>query len=164
MSKQNQKMTTKKTRLLTLVIVLATSVGCDQNKGQQHNQATGDTLTNLEVENIVESFRQALVEPDQAILEGLTNESLTYGHSLGLIEDRQTFIESLVSAKFKFTSLEFSEQTVDIVGNTAVVRHTLFGHTADEGKDPGTVTLKVLLVWQKDNGKLRLIARQAVRI
>lgn len=164
MNKQNRTTMTKQTRLLTLVIILGMSIGCNQHRDQPHDQATDGTLTNPEVEAIVESFRQALVEPDQAVLEELTDELMTYGHSLGLIEDRQTFIASLVSGKFKFTSLDFSEQTIDIVGNTALVRHTLFGHTADEGKDPGTVTLKVLLVWQKDDGKLRLIARQAVRI
>lgn len=136
------------------------NIGCEQQNGQGRHE----TLTNAEMESTVEAFRQALLEPNRTVLEKMTHKSLTYGHSLGLVEDRQTFIASLVSGKFKFTDLDFSEQTIDVVGNTGLVRHTLFGHTADEGKDPGTVTLKVLLVWQKDNGKIRLLARQAVRL
>lgn len=116
------------------------------------------------VAEAVELFREVMVAPDQEVFETLLSESLTYGHSNGLIEDRTSCITSMVSGKFKFTSLDFSEQTIQIVGNTAVVRHVLFGHTADEGKEPGTIRLHVLQVWiQHDNG-WQLLARQAVRI
>src|SRR5690606_16747551 len=102
--------------------------------------------------------------PGQEALEALFEESLTYGHSNGLIEDRTTCIASMVTGKFNFTSLEFSEQSIDVVGNTAVVRHVMFAHTADAGKEPGTVRLHVLQVWVHKDGKWQLIARQAVRI
>src|SRR5690606_10116659 len=94
----------------------------------------------------------------------LTSPALTYGHSSGLIEDRDTCIASMVSGKYVFLSLELSEQTVDISGKTAIVRHRFFAHTHDEGKEPGTVTLHVLQVWQKGDDGWQLLARQAVRI
>ncbi|MEC3878131.1 nuclear transport factor 2 family protein [Parapedobacter sp. 10938] len=111
----------------------------------------------------MERFRVALLSPQTSVLEDMTSEALTYGHSSGLMEDQDTFIHSVISGKFKFTQLEFNDQTVNIEGNTAIVRHTLFGHTADEGKEPATVALSVLTIWQKVNGKLRLLARQSVR-
>ncbi|WP_353125575.1 nuclear transport factor 2 family protein [Parapedobacter pyrenivorans] len=112
----------------------------------------------------VESFRKVMLNPDQAAFEALFHESLTYGHSNGLVESQETCIASMVSGKFKFTSLAFSQQTTDIVGNTAIVRLELFGQTHDAGKEPGEVHLKVMMVWVQDSGKLRLIARQAVKI
>ena len=149
--------------LITLIAVVMMN-SCNRQQGNQPMAHENDILTVEEVENRIEDFRQALLTPDQSALEGLTFESMTYGHSLGLIEDRETFVHSLVSGKFLFTHLEFSNQTIYTEGDIAIVRHTLFGHTADEGKEPGTVTLKVLTVWQKTEGKLRLLARQAVRL
>src|SRR5690606_24822491 len=96
--------------------------------------------------------------------EALFHEALTYGHSNGLVESQETCIASMVSGKFKFTGLTFSQQTIDIVANTAIVRHELLGQTHDAGKEHGEVHLKVMMVWVKESGKLRLVARQAVKI
>lgn len=117
-----------------------------------------------EVEAAVEKLRQQLVNPEENVLKGLTSEILTYGHSNGVIEDQSEFIASLISGKFKFVSLELSEQTVQLSGETAIVRHRLFGNTADAGKDPGTANLKVMQVWQKQGGDWKLLSRQAVKI
>ena len=132
--------------------IMSTTVILAQNKADN------------EVAAAVELFRKTMVTPDAKVFDALTSESLSYGHSLGLIEDKKTCIESMVSGKYKFTALELSEQTIDIVDNTAIVRHDFFAHTHDAGKDPGTVKLKVLQVWQKQKGKWLLLARQAVRL
>ena len=141
-----------------------TMSSCNQQPTNQAVAAQDEGLTIAQVEHGVGELRDALLTPNEAALNSLTAETMTYGHSTGLIEDRETFIHSLVTGKFVFTQLEFSEQTIDITGNTAIVRHILFGHTADEGKEPGTVRLKVLTVWQKSGEKLCLLARQAVRL
>lgn len=112
----------------------------------------------------MEQFREALLKPDQAMLEQLTAPQLTYGHSSGLIEDRKTCIASMVTGKFKFVTLDFSEQTVELSGNTAIVRHRMYADTHDEGKDPGTASLHVLQVWQHTANGWQLLARQAVKI
>jgi hypothetical protein len=36
--------------------------------------------------------------------------------------------------------------------------------TNDAGKAPGEVNIKVLLIWQKQKGSWKLLARQAVRV
>lgn len=116
------------------------------------------------VASAVELFRKTMVDPDGKVFQGLTSESLSYGHSNGLVEDKKTCIESMVTGKYNFESLELTEQTIKLSNNTAIVRHTFFAHTHDAGKDPGTVKLKVLQIWQKENGKWLLLARQAVKI
>ena len=146
-----------------MLIAVALMNSCNQPEGGQPMVSEQDVLTNEEVAHQVEALREALLTPNQATLEDLTFESLTYGHSSGVIEDQDTFIQTLVSGKSAFSEIELSDQTINIQGSTAIVRHTFFAHTADEGKEPGTVTIKVLTVWQKDGGKLRLLARQAVR-
>ena len=114
------------------------------------------------VATAVESLRKAIIDADKPALEKLTSEALSYGHSSGKIEDKAAFVDALVSGKSDFVSIELTEQTIKIVGNTAIVRHLLNGVTSDAGK-PGTVKLSVLLIWQKQSKEWKLIARQAVK-
>jgi ketosteroid isomerase-like protein len=112
---------------------------------------------------VVESLRKAMVDPDKPALEKLTMDELSYGHSNGMIQTKQEFIEALTSGKSDFVTIDLSQQTIKVVGQTALVRHILSGTTNDGGK-PGTVKLSVLQVWQKVNGDWKLLARQAVKV
>lgn len=131
---------------------------------QPSENKTDTSAYREEVTRAVESLRQQLVDPQKEALEALSAEILTYGHSSGYIEDRAEFIESLVSGKFNFETLELTGQTIDLSGETAIVRHILTGHTLDAGKEPGTANLKVLQVWQKQGANWKLLSRQAVKI
>jgi Domain of unknown function (DUF4440) len=111
----------------------------------------------------VEAFRKALVDPDKGTLDKLTLDQLTYGHSSGLIQNKTEFEEALLSGKSDFVSMDLSQQTIMVVGNTAWVRHILSAVTNDGG-NPGTTHLSVLLVWVKVKGQWRLFARQAVKV
>jgi hypothetical protein len=111
----------------------------------------------------VEALRKALVDPDKATLDKLTMNELSYGHSSGLIQDKAAFEEALLSGASDFVSIDLSDQTMKVVGNTAWVRHNLSAVTNDGGK-PGEAHLSVLLVWMKQKGQWRLLARQAVKV
>lgn len=111
----------------------------------------------------VEALRKAMVDPGKAALERLTLPELTYGHSNGMIQNQAEFVEALTSGKSDFVSIDLTGQTISVVNNTAVVRHYLSAVTNDGGK-PGQTKLSVLLVWLKQKGEWRLLARQAVKV
>jgi ketosteroid isomerase-like protein len=111
----------------------------------------------------VEKLRKAMIDGDRAALESVASDSLSYGHSGGKLETKAEFVEAIASGKSDFVIIELSDQTVSVVNNTAVVRHQLDATTNDGGK-PGTVKLKVLLVWVKEKGEWKLLARQAVKL
>lgn len=115
------------------------------------------------VGNAVESLRKAMIEADSATLDALTQSKLSYGHSSGRVENKASFIRSLVSGASDFVTIELSEQTVQVVDRTAIVRHVLSAQTNDNGK-PGSVKLAIMTVWEKENFRWKLLARQAVRI
>ena len=79
------------------------------------------------------------------------------------IEGKVEFVEKIVSGKSDFVSIDLTEQTINISGKTAIVRHILTAKTNDNGK-PGQVHLRILLIFQKDGGSWKLLARQAVKI
>ena len=114
------------------------------------------------VANVVEQLRRAMVDADSVMLDKLTSDKLSYGHSGGHIDDKREFIQKIASGKSDFVSINLSEQTISISGKTAIVRHKLNAFTNDNGK-PGEVHLLVLLVWQKTGKNWELLARQAVK-
>ena len=112
---------------------------------------------------VAEKLRLAMIRGEKSDLESLILLELTYGHSGGHIDDAKEFVEKLVSKKSDFLTIDITNQTVNIVGNTAIVRHHFYATTADAGKAPGDVTLDILLVWVKVKNDWKLLARQAVK-
>lgn len=109
-----------------------------------------------------EKLRLLMVGPDKAALEAIVADDLSYGHSGGKVDTKASFIADLMSGASDFVSITITDQSVRMVGNAALIRHTLSAKTNDSGK-PGTVTIKILQVWQQQGGQWKLIARQAVR-
>lgn len=136
------------------ILILSLTIGSSQAQ-QSESEAVAST---------VELFRKTMVDPDQATFGRLTSDFLSYGHSSGLIEDKRTCIASMVSGKFNFESIDLTNQTISIIGNTAVVRHDVFARTHDMEKQPSTVRLAVLMIWIKQRQEWVLLARQAVKM
>jgi hypothetical protein len=111
---------------------------------------------------VLEEFREALINPTEQQLRTLTSSQLRYGHSSGKLETQDEFVSTLLSGRSDFVELHFSDESVVTKGSTAVVRHRLDAVTNDAGQ-PGSVSLQVMLVWIKENGTWKLLARQAVK-
>lgn len=114
------------------------------------------------IEKRVDDFRQALLNPTEAALKNLTSSDLTYGHSSGLMENQSEFIQKLVSGTSDFVTIDLQDQSIKMFGDVAVVRHTLVADINDGGK-PNSIKIGVMLVWQKQSGEWKLIARQAFK-
>jgi hypothetical protein len=115
------------------------------------------------VANAVEQLRKAMVDADSVMLDKLTSSQLSYGHSGGYVETKAEFISKITSGKSDFVSIELKDQSISISHKTAIVRHLLNAVTNDN-KKPGEVHLKILLVFQKEHGQWKLLARQAVKV
>lgn len=114
------------------------------------------------IELSVKSLLKAMVNADSLALRNLTADALSYGHSNGLIENREAFITHVLSGKPDIVSLEAKDQDINIAGDVATVRHALNGELKDGDKST-PLNLKVLLVWTRINGVWKLLARQAVK-
>jgi Domain of unknown function (DUF4440) len=121
------------------------------------------TSDEMKVSEAVETLRKAMIDPDKAVLEKIIHEDLSYGHSSGSLETKAMFIESLTSNNSDFKTIDLTEQTVKIVGKTAIVRHKLMAETANKGV-ASTAKLNVLLIFTKVKGEWKLLARQAAKI
>ena len=111
----------------------------------------------------VEALRKALIDPTVEGLKSLTSKDLSYGHSSGVLQDQKVFIEKLMNGESDFVTIEFQNQSIQIIGDVAVVRHNLAAHTKDSGVDKD-IKIGIMLVWQKQKNKWLLIARQAFKL
>ncbi|MBM3369612.1 MAG: nuclear transport factor 2 family protein [Betaproteobacteria bacterium] len=111
----------------------------------------------------VEAFRLAMLKGDGGALEQLCADQMSYGHSAGRIETKAQFIAASTSGKSTWSFINLTEQSVNIVGDSAIARHVLSGETLSDGKTTA-IKIGILMVWQRQSGAWRLLARQAYRI
>lgn len=140
--------------LAVLALVLQFS-GSAQNSSQSKDQTV--------VAERVETLRQAMIDADGIKLKELTSADLSYGHSGGNIQNQAEFVEKIVKGESDFVSIEFQNQTIEIIGDAAIVRHILTAHTKDGGVDKD-IKIGIMLIWQKQKSKWLLIARQAYKL
>jgi ketosteroid isomerase-like protein len=115
------------------------------------------------VAQAVEALRKAMIDPDKATLSALVTDELSYGHSNGKLENKAAFMQALLSGESDFKTIDLSDQTITVVDKTAMVRHRLKAETLNGGT-PGTANIAVLLVYVKQKGGWKLLARQAVKV
>lgn len=117
----------------------------------------------LKVVKAVEMLRMQMLDPTESGLKSISHPSLTYGHSNGKIENQKEFMDAFLTGASDFTSLDFSDIKIEILGKTAVVRHVLMAESMDKGKQPAKVNIKVMLVFVKEKSEWILLGRQAVK-
>ena len=127
----------------------------------------GPVLANTEdeaaVKKAVEELKAAWLKQDKEKLEAMTLPQLSYSHSDARLEDKAKFIEGVMGRKATVKSLEFPDMTVQVVGDTAIVRHLWVSQTELEGKVTDT-KIGVMLVWRKQDGGWKLLARASYRL
>ena len=111
----------------------------------------------------VETLRKALLEADKVKLEQVASAQISYGHSDGRVENKEKFINGVMTRKQVVKSLAFPELKVAVVGNAAIARHIYLAESELEGKAT-TTRIGALQVWQKQDGSWKLLARQGFRL
>lgn len=113
----------------------------------------------------VEAFRAAQAVGNAAVLASLCAAELSYSHSSGAVDDKASLLAGVTNAKYKWTSLEYKNPTIRIVGPAAIVRFNFVGEqefAADGKKVPQN--LHILMNWQKQGSDWKLLSRSATKL
>jgi hypothetical protein len=110
-----------------------------------------------------EAHRAALMAGHAKALDALSAPALGYSHSDGPIEDKATFIANATSGRTKWLSLAYSDTTVRVVGEAAIVRCKFVGEN-QLGDKKKQINLGILMVWQKLGVQWKLLARCATKL
>ncbi len=120
------------------------------------------TRSEKSVAAAAEKLRLAMESGNERDLQNIAHKKLSYGHSSGYVEHKEEFVKKLVTKASDFVSINIDDQVIVVNRKTAIVRHILSAETNDDNK-PGRVKLKVMLVFVKQGGDWKLLARQAVK-
>ncbi len=142
--------------LMSTLVAFLTLLGAAQIAQAQSNDEAAVT-------QVMESLRAAMFARDEKQFEVLISENVSYGHSAGRIENKQEFIKAALANKAVMKSLTFTDQTIKVIGDKAIVRNTYNGVSELDGK-ANTTKIGVLLVWNKEGNAWKLLARQAFRL
>ncbi len=105
----------------------------------------------------------AMIQGDQAALDGLLAGDLTYTHSSGQVETKAQFLESLRSGTLRYLSAQPSDQAVRLYGDTAVVTGRAEVKVSNQGQE-AALSLRFTEVWVRSGGAWKLTAWQSTRI
>ncbi|AWI08715.1 nuclear transport factor 2 family protein [Ereboglobus luteus] len=142
----------KKFLILCLFPVLALMSSCNaQSSNDERDVAVA-----------AEKLRAAMLSAKAADLNAIAADNLLYGHSSGRLETKTEFVDTIVSGRSVFVTIDITDQKIKVTGDTAIVCHTFTAKTNDSGK-PGNVKIGIMLVWQKQKGEWKLLGRQAFR-
>lgn len=148
---------------ITRRLALTGSLALGMASQVSRRPALAESPDEVAVGQAVETLRKAMVDADKTRLEDIVADQLSYGHSGGAIESKAVFIDAIVSKKLIFRSITLSDPTIAIAGNDAIVRHVFLGETERSGK-LATARVGALQVWQKHDGRWKLLARQAYKL
>jgi len=110
----------------------------------------------------VEAFRKAMMARDYNAFDALCAAQLSYGHSGGKIQTKEEFILAATAEDSRWKTLEFANVRNTVAGPNAISRFTLNGEIESDGK-VGSVSIGVLMVWQKQGDAWKLLARQGFK-
>src|SRR5688572_13540188 len=115
------------------------------------------------IASAIEKLRIAMMQPDSAMLASLVSNDIEYVHSSGTVRDKKGFIDEFMQRQTNVTNVAFSNQTIKLSGDVAIVRHRMVADAHNPGYPP-LIDIIVMMVWKKENGDWKLLARQAAKL
>ena len=112
----------------------------------------------------IETFRAAQAAGKADVIAPLLAEDLSYSHSSGAVDDKAKLLSGITNANYKWTSLEYRNPTVKVVGSAAIVRFNFVGEQefTDGKKTPQN--LAILMNWQRQGSEWKLLSRAATKL
>jgi ketosteroid isomerase-like protein len=105
------------------------------------------------------AWRKAIVAKDEAALQRLCADDLTYTHASGTTQDKATYIAAVLKTG-RYESFAESDTKIRVYGKTAI----LTGFVDVKMIDAEPYRVRTIEVYVEHNGQWQLTAKQAARI
>ena len=117
--------------------------------------ASNNPAAEKEILAVMETYKEAMIHNDTATLDKLLSDDLAFTHSHGEFQNKAEVLKSEIGPPH-ILRMEFSNTTVKIYGNTALVKGRV-----DLWHPDSVVHMDVLHVWIQGSKGWQLVARQA---
>lgn len=111
----------------------------------------------------LETYRTGLLTANGKLFNALFSDPIAYGHSTGRVQTRKEVIDEAGNGKSHWTSITFTDLAFQFNGANAVSRCVFNGEQMVNGQH-NTLRFGLLVVWVKQGGKWKLLARQGYKI
>ncbi|MCS7043600.1 MAG: nuclear transport factor 2 family protein [Bryobacteraceae bacterium] len=116
------------------------------------------------VEEAERGWARGVTANDFALLEKVLAPDLVYTHSNGLVDSRDSYIESLRSGRSRYLKVDYSELKVrHITPDVALTHCRALVVTLQQGKET-PMNLALLHVFVKRGGQWQMVAHQSARL
>ena len=112
----------------------------------------------------LEAFRAAQQAGNPEVIASICAEELSYSHSNAKIDTKASLLDGVAKANYKWTSLEYKDPTVRIVGPAAIVRFNFVGEQEFTDGKKTQQNLAILMNWQKQGSDWKLLSRAATKL
>lgn len=159
----------KSLKSIVLIFIVVCMVSCNEMKKKERVDSSDQQIplvsknSKVALRESLNTFTQALIEPSEKVLDRITDDKLSYGHSSGLIQNKSEFIDDVLHGGFDFLSIDLLDQKIIYKDHLAVVRH-VFMSQAIKNEQAVDVKIGVILVWSFNSNGWKLIARQAYQL
>jgi ketosteroid isomerase-like protein len=106
------------------------------------------------------AWRQAVIQRDEAALQRVLAEDLTYSHANGRTQNKAEYIAAILKGPGRYESFTESDTQVRVYGGTAVL--TGYVDVKMAGRDQYRV--RTLEVYVLNNGRWQMAAKQSARV
>ena len=147
---------------ILILLLFPMWLSCGRNG--QHSVETPQT-SEADVAVAVEQLIKGMTAADESLLQSITADELIYGHSSGKVQNKNEFIAEILSGQpLVYLRIEPLDQTIQMTGDVAIVRHIFTADTRNIDNELGSLRVGNMLVWHWQDGKWKLLARQAYRL
>jgi Domain of unknown function (DUF4440) len=137
-------------RLVIGILIAASTLSADSPTGSLQK----------EVLAAMETYKKGMTQKDGAALEKVLSPDLTYTHSGGQLQTKAEVIKSITSGSTIIEKIQFSDTTVKVYGNMALVK----GRVDLWHSPTNIVHMDVLHVWVNGPHGWQMVARQATKL
>ncbi len=124
---------------------------------------TGGYCQQQEIETSIGNLNTALIAKDKSVLDKLTSEDLSFGHSTNVIQDKSEFMNDVLTGPTIYQKIDITNQTIHVAGDIAIVRNVSSITGTNKGA-PLDIKIGVLMIWKKTDGNWKLLARQGFKL
>jgi uncharacterized protein (TIGR02246 family) len=116
-----------------------------------------------QIKKLERAWADATLHKDTASLNRIMADDLKYVHGNASIQNKQQFISSIKAGEMVYHSIDFEEDDVRMLGDTAVASSLSRIRILIDGREQD-FKVRFLRVYAKRNGNWQMIAHQATRL
>jgi len=150
-----------KSRII-LTLIIAMLLACQPQNTEV--ESGNPEKKRQQVRETIDKLNAALVVRDKATMEMICSDGLSYGHSNGILQNKEAFIDDVLNGPFQFLRADIENQEIELFEDMAIVKYIFVAQGIREGD---TVDLRLgtssLFKFYRD-GQCELVLRQGYKL